>query len=52
VDSIVDEVRRAGGNIVKPAADTFYGGYAAYFQDLDGHLWEVAWNPDIVVADE
>jgi uncharacterized protein len=52
VDSIVDEVRRAGGNIVKPAADTFYGGYAAYFQDLDGHLWEVAWNPDIIVADE
>jgi uncharacterized protein len=52
VDSVVDEVRRAGGNIVKPAADTFYGGYAAYFQDPDGHLWEVAWNPDIVVADD
>jgi catechol 2,3-dioxygenase-like lactoylglutathione lyase family enzyme len=31
--------------IVKPAHDTFWGGYAGYFQDLDGHLWEVAWNP-------
>jgi uncharacterized protein len=52
VDSILDEVRRAGGKIVKAAADTFYGGYAAYFQDLDNHLWEVAWNPGIIVADE
>jgi uncharacterized glyoxalase superfamily protein PhnB len=31
--------------IVKPAQDTFYGGYAGYFQDPDRHLWEVAWNP-------
>jgi predicted lactoylglutathione lyase len=30
---------------VKRARDTFYGGYAGYFQDPDGHLWEVAWNP-------
>jgi uncharacterized glyoxalase superfamily protein PhnB len=35
----------AGATIVKPAADTFYGGYAGYFQDPDGHLWEPAWNP-------
>jgi catechol 2,3-dioxygenase-like lactoylglutathione lyase family enzyme len=52
VDALMDEVRRAGGNIVKPAADTFYGGYAGYFQDPDGHLWEAAWNPDISVADD
>ena len=31
--------------IVKPAHATFYGGYAGYFQDPDGHLWEVAFNP-------
>ena len=49
VAAIMDEVRLAGGRIVKPAADTFYGGFAGYFQDPDGHLWEVAWNPDIVV---
>jgi predicted lactoylglutathione lyase len=35
----------AGATIVKPAADTFYGGYAGYFQDPDGHLWEPVWNP-------
>jgi uncharacterized protein len=52
VDALMDEVRRAGGNIVKPAADTFYGGYAGYFQDPDGHLWEAAWNPDMSVADD
>jgi uncharacterized protein len=51
VDAIMDEVRRAGAKIVRPAADTFYGGYAGYFQDPDGHLWEVAWNPEIIVAD-
>ena len=37
--------------IVKPADDTFWGGYAGYFQDPDGHLWEVAWNPQWVVKD-
>ena len=45
-DAIVAQVQAAGGRVVKPAADTFYGGYAAYFHDLDGHLWEVVWNPD------
>ena len=34
---------RAGGRIVKPAATTFYGGYAGYFQDPDGHIWELAY---------
>lgn len=41
----MDEAGAAGAAIVKPPADTFYGGYAGYFQDPDGHLWEVAWNP-------
>ena len=35
----------AGATIVKPAHDTFWGGYSGYFQDPDGHLWEVVWNP-------
>jgi predicted lactoylglutathione lyase len=52
VDAVMEEVRRAGGKIVKPPADTFYGGYAGYFQDPDGHLWEVAWNPDVTVTDD
>ena len=45
VDAVMDEARRAGAIIVKPAQDTFYGGYAGYFQDPDRHLWEGAWNP-------
>ena len=45
VDAVIAEAKAAGAAIVKPAADTFYGGYAGYFQDPDGHLWEVAWNP-------
>jgi catechol 2,3-dioxygenase-like lactoylglutathione lyase family enzyme len=49
VDAVMDEARAAGATIVKPAQDTFWGGYAGYFQDPDGHLWEVAWNPQIVV---
>jgi hypothetical protein len=35
----------AGAVIVKPAEETFWGGYAGYFQDPDGHLWAVVWNP-------
>ena len=45
VDAVMDQARRAGATIVKAAGETFYGGYAGYFQDPDGHLWEVAWNP-------
>ena len=45
VDAAMAEARAAGASIVKPAQDTFWGGYAGYFQDPDGHLWEVAWNP-------
>jgi len=36
---------KAGGRIVKPAHDTFWGGHSGYFADPDGHLWEVAYNP-------
>jgi catechol 2,3-dioxygenase-like lactoylglutathione lyase family enzyme len=45
VDAVMEEAKKAGATIVKPAADTFYGGYAGYFQDPDGHLWEAVWNP-------
>src|SRR5918911_4499074 len=49
VDEVVVQAARAGARVVKPAAETFYGGYAGYFQDPDGHLWEVAWNPNLLV---
>jgi uncharacterized glyoxalase superfamily protein PhnB len=45
VDSCMQRAGRAGARIVKPAAKTLYGGYAGYFQDPDGHVWEVAFNP-------
>jgi hypothetical protein len=45
VDATMAQARAAGAAIVKPAHDTFWGGYAGYFQDPDGHLWEVVWNP-------
>jgi uncharacterized glyoxalase superfamily protein PhnB len=44
----MESARKAGANIVKSAQDTFWGGYGGYFQDPDGHLWEVAWNPDFL----
>jgi uncharacterized protein len=45
VDAVMNQAKKAGAVIAKPARDTFWGGYAGYFQDPDGHLWEVAWNP-------
>src|SRR5688572_29927247 len=48
VDVVMEQARRAGATIVKPAEKTFYGGYAGYFLDPDRHLWEVVWNPQLV----
>ena len=45
VGQVMAQAQRAGATLVKAAHDTFYGGYAGYFQDPDGHLWEVAFNP-------
>jgi catechol 2,3-dioxygenase-like lactoylglutathione lyase family enzyme len=45
VDAVMTDAERAGARIVKPAGETFWGGYAGYFQDPDRHLWEVVWNP-------
>jgi len=51
VDQVMDQAAQAGATIVKPADDTFWGGYAGYFQDPDGHLWEIAWNPQMKLSE-
>jgi len=51
VDAVMEQAKKAGATIVKPAQDTFWGGYAGYFQDPDQHLWEVAWNPQWPLVD-
>ncbi len=43
--------RKAGAKVIKEAGKTFYGGYAGYFSDPDGHVWEVAWDPQITVSE-
>lgn len=52
VDAVLAEAKSAGAEIVKPAEDTFWGGYSGYFADPDGHLWEVAWNPGFPIAED
>lgn len=51
VDEVMSVAGSCGGTIVKPAQDTFWGGYAGYFQAPDGHLWEVADNPEWTVPE-
>lgn len=51
VDSMMELAEKAGANIPKPAQSTFWGGYAGYFQDPDGHLWEIVWNPQLLPED-
>lgn len=51
VDAVMEQAGKAGAVIVKPAQDTFWGGYAGYFQDPDRHLWEVVWNPQLLPQD-
>jgi uncharacterized glyoxalase superfamily protein PhnB len=45
VSAVLETAEAAGGKIVKPAQDVFWGGHSGYFADPDGHLWEIAWNP-------
>lgn len=45
VDAAMAQAKKAGARVLKPAQDTFWGGYAGIFADLDGHPWEIAWNP-------
>lgn len=51
VDTVMAQAERAGARVVKKAGETFYGGYAGYFQDPDGHVWEIAWNPQWTPAE-
>ena len=51
VDEVIEQARQARAEIIKPPQETFYGGYAGYFRDLNGHLWEVVWNPANIPAD-
>ena len=51
VDSILSLAKTAGATIAKPAQKTFWGGYGGYFKDPDGHLWEIAYNPDAIPID-
>ena len=45
VDAVVAQAEQAGAVVTDPPRDRFWGGYAGYFHDPDGHLWEIAWNP-------
>ncbi len=51
VDRVMEEARAAGARIVKRASEAFWGGYTGYFADPDGHLWEVAWNPQFEIEE-
>jgi catechol 2,3-dioxygenase-like lactoylglutathione lyase family enzyme len=51
VDSIMELAKNAGAKITGHAKERFWGGYSGYFQDPDGHLWEVVYNPDMIPAD-
>lgn len=51
VDSILEQAKKAGAIIAKPAQKTFWGGYGGYFKDPDGHLWEIAYNPNLIPGD-
>jgi uncharacterized protein len=48
VDEVMLKAEQAGAQIVKPAHQTFWGGYAGYFQDPDQHLWEIVFNPCLI----
>lgn len=52
VDTVLAEAAAAGARVVKPAQAAFWGGYSGYFSDPDGHLWEVAWNPDFALDED
>ena len=52
VDRLLEEARAAGAEVMKPAHDTFWGGYSGCFADPDGHVWEIAWNPHFALAED
>jgi catechol 2,3-dioxygenase-like lactoylglutathione lyase family enzyme len=50
VDAIFSHLKDEGARILKEPEHVFWGGYSGYFSDLDGHLWEVAYNPHWTIA--
>ena len=52
VDAVLAEAVAAGAKLIKPAGKVFWGGYSGYFADMDGHLWEVAFNPYFKLSDD
>jgi uncharacterized protein len=51
VDGVMRQAEKAGARVLKAAQKTFWGGYAGYFQDPDGHLWEILFNPAFLPED-
>jgi uncharacterized protein len=49
IDEALSAVEAAGGKILKPRTKTVFG-YQGYFSDPDGHIWEVAYNPDFPIG--
>ncbi len=45
VDAVIAQAVRAGASLTDPPHERFWGGYSGHFEDPDGHLWEIAWNP-------
>jgi uncharacterized protein len=52
VDAVLADAASAGAEITQPARETFYGGYAGYFRDPDGHVWEIAYNPGFALSSD
>jgi hypothetical protein len=52
VHTVLAQAHKAGGTLLKPAQEAFWGGYSGYFSDPDGFLWEVAWNPSFQIAED
>jgi uncharacterized protein len=52
VRDVIELARSNGGQVTREPAETFYGGYAGAFRDLDGHAWEIAHNPGFGLNDD
>ena len=52
VDAVIAAAEAAGAQVTKRPAETFYGGYAGYFADPDGHAWEIAYNPGFLLGED
>lgn len=50
VDALMDKAKKIGATITDPAHEREWGGYSGYFRDLDGFVWEIAWNPHLPIA--